>query len=706
MAIWKMEWEEVKKSLWHAFDVLDTTSHLKKIRTAQVPKTKLRVLTNNLGHLLSVEQAETIWDKVPKDNIDFDQFIDVLNKNLLVGLDKHSGAKLVGLISEIDNLCWMLCENVYRQRILDDTLENGENHVAVNGEKNVDGDYTNIIGSKQPPRIFCSGDCFKLWKIFNFLVERAEDKSLLFPLLTDIEEAERIASEICQTVGLPLPKVNPNQRRGSTDILLQSFLIDFSDFVKVIVKKITKDNDTRVISHGISEVYNQIMYDIVRKGYMVKFGNKVTAWKERWFVLNSSELKYYTNAEEKDLKGSIALCQACFTQSFPDKPGGRHHRFKLHTPGKHYELSAPDLKSKNEWMADIKIVVSHIGTGPSKDSLQLAALKERKKEREERRRRTAEEELNRCAEREKLLERERQLEEERRQRQLAQEEILERERLLALERQKRAEEEERRRRETNELLDEKKKEIDAERQRCADTEARLQAEREALMQQSKEELEAEREQRALVEARLREEEAQLEEERRRLKELEEAKAALEAMVEMERALKKDEEIVRNLQARILEEEYAKREELERLQAEQNKKLMEEQLTRQELEAAHRLKEEALRLAKEQLEALTREREMADQQLRDAAEKLKQAEIDRQKIQERMKLKAMTSSSRMAGPIRTPDPNPFVTHRGLGAFTEADFQRRQQSQEEENSNMSSAEQNLSNSTQAITLQTEL
>ncbi|CAL1543031.1 unnamed protein product [Lymnaea stagnalis] len=699
-----MESEEVKKSLWHAFDVLDTTSQIKKTRTSLVQKTKLRVLTNNLGHLLSVEQAETIWDKVTEDSIDFNHFITVLNNNLLVGLDKHPETRQATLISEIDNLCWMLCENAYRQRILSD-VPNGDNHE--NGDNLEEEDLEepmDVVGGKPSPKIFPSKDCFKIWKIFNFLVERAEDGSLLFPLRTDIEEADRIATIICQSVGLPPPKVNPNQRRGSVDVIHQSFLLDFSDFVKVLVRKVVRDNDTQVISQGITEVFNQITFDIVRKGYMVKFGNKVTAWKERWFVLTATELRYFANAEEKDLKGSIILSSECFTQSFPDKPGGKHHRFKLHTQKRQYELSAPDLKSKNEWMEDIKVVVSSIGK--SKGSLQHLGWKERKKERAERRRRTAEEELNRCAEREKLLERERELEEEREKRQLAQAEIKERERLLALERQKRAEEDERRRQETNELLEEKRREIEAERQRCEAIEKWLRDEKEKLLQRSREELEAEREQRALVEAKLHEEEAELEEERRRLKELEEAKAALEALVEEERALKRDEEIVRNLQAKILEEEYAKREELERLQAQQSKKLMEEQLSRQELEAAHRQKEEALRLAKEQLDALTREREQADQQLREAAEKLRLAENERTLMLEKMKVRAMTSSSRMARPLPTPNPNPFVTHRGPGAFIEDDFHKgRRPSEEEEDLNRDKLDRQLSNATEAVTLNAE-
>ncbi|BFZ18304.1 hypothetical protein BsWGS_21343 [Bradybaena similaris] len=662
-----MEYEDVKKSLWHAFDLLDTSSHSQKIRSSQVPKTKLRVLTNNLGRLLGVDKAETIWDKVADDSINFTQFIQVLSNNLLVGIDKNPDTKVASLKAEIDHLCWMLCEKSYLQQIKSNQTadsHNGDSHFA-----HSDSDITvplETVSEKEFPKDVY----FKLWKIFNYLVERAQDGNLLFPLRADVEEAERIAELICQTVGLPVPKNKTLQRTGSVDINDDTFLLNFSEFVKLILQRVSSQDDFAVVSQGIAEVYEQIVSDIVRKGNMAKFGNKVTAWKERWFVLTASTLRYYASSDEKDLKGSIAICPQCFIQSFPDRPGGKQHRFKLSTPSKHYELSAPDLKSKNMWMADLKKVITNIGQ--SQESLQRQDWKERKKEREERRRRTAEEEMKRCQEQEKLQMRERELENERKQRQLAQEEIKERDKLLELERKKRAEEEEKRHQETNRLLEEKRLEIEAEKLRCVETEARLQKERELLVLRSMEALEAEREQRALVEARLKEEEAQLEEERRRLRELEEAKAQLESLVEEERALKRDEEIVRKLQAQILEEESAKREILERLQAEQGQQLLKEQMSRQELEEAHRQQEEAFRLAREQLEALAKERQQADEQLREASEKLLQAEKERLKLEERMKLKELSSSTRLAGPLPKSDPNPFVTHRGLGAFSEADF----------------------------------
>ncbi|GFN99524.1 switch-associated protein 70 [Plakobranchus ocellatus] len=661
-----MEYEEVEKSLWHAFDVLDKSAQAQNTRTSQVHKTKLKVFTNNLGQILGVPHAETIWDKVSEDRVDFTRFLSIINSNLLVGLDKLGGGD-APVKAQIDELCWMLCEKSYRQRI----ASFGGSTPHQDGDQNAV--YTEISDVSAPEETFNNStfsttDSFKLWKIFNFLCERGDDGKVLHPLRTDVEEADRMAAEICLTIGLPTPKPQINTRNCDA-----SFLLDFTDFVNVIVEKVRQsEEDLSVFSPGIAEVHSHIVADVVRKGMMVKFGNKVTTWKERWFVLTASALRYFVSSEEKDLKGTIILCHECSIKSYPDKPGGKHYRFKLQTPNKQYELSAPSLKARNEWISDLKRVIQSIGT--SKESLQKQAVKQRKREREERRRLTAEEEMRRCAEREQLLEREKQLEEERQQRKFALDQVEEREQQLQLERQKRAEEEEKRREETNKLLEEKRKEIEEEKSRFAEIEARLKAEREALLSQGKEALDAEREKREEAEAKLKEEEAQLEAERKRLRELEEERTHLQAMVEEERALKRDEEIVRNLQSKILEEEFAKREELERLQAEQGQQLLKEQMSRQELEAAHRAQEDALREAQEQLEALTMERLEADKNLQDAAEKLRSAEFERQKMEERMKLKEMTSSSKLAKPLAIPEPNPFVTHRGPGAFTEADFSK--------------------------------
>ncbi|RUS83374.1 hypothetical protein EGW08_008877 [Elysia chlorotica] len=593
-----MEYEEVEKSLWHAFDVLDKSAQAQNTRTSQVHKTKLKVFTNNLGQILGVPHAETIWDKVSEDRVDFARFLAVLNSNLLVGIHKL-GAGDAAVKAQIDELCWMLSEKSYRAR---------------------------ISSFGRSSSTFSKTDCFKLWKIFNFLCERGDDGKVLHPLRSDVEEAERIAAEICLSIGIPTPKPKFGERKN-TGSDGSSFLLDFADFVSVVVEQVKQsEGDLAVISPGITEVYSQIVADVVRKGYMVKFGNKLTTWKERWFVLTASALRYFVSSEERDLKGTIILCPECSTQNFPEKPGAKHFRFKLITPNKQYELSASSLKAKNEWLSDFKKVFQAIGT--SKESLQKQALKERKREREERRRLTAEEELARCAEREKLLEREKQLEEERQvkrfhanaQRFLTVSRSFSVYFLVCL---------------SLFVCDCVSVSQSVCLSVCLSVSFPFSLTLFPFLSLS---------------------------------------VSLSFCLSLSLSLFSSCRFLPSITPRILEEEFAKREELERLQAEQGQQLLKEQMSRQELESAHRAQEEALLNARAQLEALTMERLDADRNLQEAAEKLRSAEVERQRMEERMKLKEMTSSYKLAKPLSVREPNPFITHRGRGAFTQADFCR--------------------------------
>ncbi|BFZ04553.1 hypothetical protein BsWGS_07591 [Bradybaena similaris] len=377
--------EDLKKSLWHAFDLLDITGHPHKIRTLSVPKTKLKVLTNNLGHLLGLEKAENIWDQVTNENISFDLFMEVLYSHLFVGIDTNSVATFAYFKAEIDNLCWMLCEKSYRQISRSNSVPNCESdESAVN--KTVNLKVTTETDRKEE---FSSDTYYKLWKIFNFLVERAEDGSLTVPLRIDMEEAERVLMEVCQKAGIPVSRDICSHIRITDNLDSEAFLLDFYEFVRLTLERLSSLDDQKAVSYGISQVHGHIVADIVRKGYMVKFGNKITTWKERWFVLTASAFRYYVTSEEKDLKGTIFLASECVIKNIPEKSGSKYHRFVLKTPNKDYELSAPDLKSKNEWMSDLKRVISNIGK--SNDSLQRQAWKERKSERQIRRKHIAEE---------------------------------------------------------------------------------------------------------------------------------------------------------------------------------------------------------------------------------------------------------------------------------------------------------------------------
>lgn len=110
---------------------------------------------------MKVENAETIWDKVDQEIIDFDLFIHMLKTNLLVGIEKSVDPPASTIKGELDNLCWMLCEKIYNQRISSmnppNSINSSNTNNNNNNEKNTETDAK--------IRKFSPKDLFKLWKV-------------------------------------------------------------------------------------------------------------------------------------------------------------------------------------------------------------------------------------------------------------------------------------------------------------------------------------------------------------------------------------------------------------------------------------------------------------------------------------------------------------------------------------------------------------
>ncbi|KAK7499089.1 hypothetical protein BaRGS_00009636 [Batillaria attramentaria] len=575
--------EDIRRSMWHAFTALA------KEEQGEVKKTRLKVLTNNIGRALGKDKAEEILEDA-EDSLTFTEYYKIIEPKLLQPENTEQLQLLTPkVIMEIDKICWMLCEGYY--------LKNSE----LSQRRSTDN----------------GDDLFKLWKVFNFLAKIDPESQIdnlvgvaALPIRVDLEEAYRIGSLIRQSVGYDpseCPTINPD-----ADSTMQKFLCDFVRFV-VIVGTAVQDLPADVFRHGIECASEEILNDVIKKGYLDKYGNHVTNWKKRWFRLTASEMKYFTTDLERDLKGSIEVCKDFRPES---QKAGQHRQFriKLHTMGRSFELAASDLRSKNEWMTALQKAADHFG---KEGSFQKCELEERERQRMLRREKIAEEEFGKTMMKEALEHRDKQLEEEHQER----------------------------------LKDK------------------------SLLKKREEELEAERQARLDVEARLAEEAAQLEAERLRLKELEEIKAMLERLLEEERQAKRDEEIVRNLQAKLLEEEMEKREELERLKAEQERLLQLERKEKEGLERQWQEQESMLNKTQQQLDRLRAERQQAEQKIIAAEEKMKLAEVERQKMQEKLRLREMSTSVGLRGPRPTPNPDPFITHRGKGAFVEADFTKK-------------------------------
>ncbi|XP_076452968.1 uncharacterized protein LOC143288413 [Babylonia areolata] len=571
--------EDTRRSIWHAFTALA------KGKEGKVAKSSLKVLTNNIGQVRGSEKAEEIIDDGNTDTLSFKEYFSLILDKVL--LPNNSESVLVPeTCTKIDKLCWLLCETHYHKN---SRLDQGS--VVLN-----------------------SDDLFKLWKVFNFLVkvdlDSAEDKltEAVLPLEVDVEESYRVGSLIRQAVGYSTCEyelVDPTEENRAG-----GFSVGFVQFINNICV-VTNGLSAFVMREAVSSVTEQFLCGVMMKGYMEKFGNHVTTWKRRWFRLTGNELQYFTSDSEQEMKGNIEINKKVRLENLPQRPSHKPFRFKVHTANRSFEMAAPDLRSKNEWLVVLQKVSDYSGQEGSIQKIELLA---RERARRVRRDKAEEQLFDKLMMRQKLQNRDEQLEHE---------------------------------------LQERKKDR-------------------SLLEKREQELEAERLARLETEARLAEEEEALESERQRLKELEAIRIMLERLLKDERQAKKDEETVRNLQSRLLLEETEKREQLEALKQEQERLLQQEREEKEGLEQQRREQQALLNAAQDQLNLLAEERLQAEQQFREAEEKMQLAEAERRKMEERLRLREMTTSVALRRPKPLADPDPFVTHRGKGAFVDADF----------------------------------
>uniref|UniRef100_A0A7N4NHK3 Switch-associated protein 70 n=1 Tax=Sarcophilus harrisii TaxID=9305 RepID=A0A7N4NHK3_SARHA len=390
----------------------------------------------------------------------------------------------------------------------------------------------------------------------------------------------------------------------------------------------SKGMDWQTVSMAVNEVFNELILDVLKQGYMMKKGHRRKNWTERWFVLKPNIISYYVSEDLKDKKGDIILDDSCCVESLPDKDG-KKCLFLIKCLDKTFEISASDKKKKQEWIQAIHSTLHLLKLGsppPHKEARQ------RRKEL-----------------RKKMLAEQEELERQMKELQVANEtkqQELEQVRKKLEEAASRAAEEEKKRLQTQVELQDR---------------FSLELEREKLIRQQMEEQVAQKS-------------SELEQYLQRVRELEDMYLQLQEALEDERQARQDEETVRKLQARLLEEETSKRAELERWHMEQQQAIQTTEAEKQELENQRLLKERALQEAMQQLEQLEQERKQALEQYEGVKKKLEMAARKTRSWKDKV--------AQHEGLIRLIEPgskNPhLITNWGPAAFTQAELEEREKS----------------------------
>ncbi|TFK00303.1 autism susceptibility protein 2 protein-like [Platysternon megacephalum] len=504
------------------------------------------------------------------------------------------------------------------------------------------------------PLFISDEDAFKVWVIFNFL---SEDK---YPLVIVPEEEGRIFDHKgtgllkrfvveCRAFHLSADRSNSAQIEYLLKKLTEAMGagshqeqfehnknslganqgLSAWELIELIGSgQFSKGMDRQTISMAVNEVFNELILDVLKQGYMLKKGHRRKNWTERWFVLKPNIISYYASEDLKDKKGDIILDENCFVESLPDKDG-KKCLFLIKCLDKSFEISASDKKKKQEWIQAIQTTVSLLRVGsppPHKEA--------RQKRKELRQKLQAEQE-----------ELERQMKE------------------LQIANENKQEE-----------LETVRKQLEEAAARAAvEEKKRLQTQME-LQDRFSVELAREKMVRQQMEEQVAQKSSELKQYLQRVCELEEMYKKLQEALEDEKQARQDEETVRKLQARLLEEESAKRAELEKWHLQQQQTILMTEAEKQELETQRIIKERALQVAMQQLEQLELERKQTLEQYEGVKKKLELAANKTKSWKDKV--------AHHEGLIRLIEPgskNPhLITNWGPAAFTEAELEQREKS----------------------------
>ena len=155
------------------------------------------------------------------------------------------------------------------------------------------------------PKWLSQESTYCLWLIFNCVLDKELTTTL--PQVTVNEMLQRML-ELCGYTWDENYGYNKEEPLG------------FPDFLDVITNHFDELKlEMSLTSEVIADMMDEVVHDVLRKGYLTKKGHVRKNYKRRWFVLQRTTLRYYHSREKMQLK--VALLLLSFPPlSFPPFP--------------------------------------------------------------------------------------------------------------------------------------------------------------------------------------------------------------------------------------------------------------------------------------------------------------------------------------------------------------------------------------------------
>ncbi|XP_018416104.1 PREDICTED: differentially expressed in FDCP 6 homolog isoform X1 [Nanorana parkeri] len=522
---------ELLKSVWYAFTSLDTE------KSGKVSKSQLKVLSHNLYTVLCIPHDPVALEDHFRDDDDgpvsSQGYMPYLNQYILDKVVEGTFVK-----ESFHELCW--------------TLTAKKNYHPAG-------------------KVISNRDAFFLWCLFNYL---SED---IYPLVMVIDEVQYLLQKLLTAARSEIGEMELGEMLSSLGQGMSVW-----QFLNLVTSsKILRGISTETLSMAIQDLYEEIIQDVLKQGYLLKKANLRRTWTERWFVLKPSVLSYHVSEECKEKKGTIAVDKDCGVEILPDRDG-RRCMFCVKTPTKTHEMSASDTKHRQEWVTAIQTAIRLHQSGSLSLHRELQTRRREQREQREQRRIAREQEMQRLAEL--------QSERERQQKELEQ----------LREAQKKAEE------------------------AMVQEQHRQREQQEEMQQLLAGKLKEAEEARASMQAEMQQKEMEASRQKQRIQELEQLQDRLQEALAQEIKARQDEEEYRHAQAKLLTQEEDKLRALLTMQEDQSQFVEKAQREKQELQQEMEIKNKELLEAQKQLEDVRENRQRADRDVQVAQRKLHQA----------------------------------------------------------------------------------
>ncbi|KAL1140842.1 hypothetical protein AAG570_000770 [Ranatra chinensis] len=324
--------KNVTNSIWHAFNSLAPSNS-----PGQVVKSKLKVLTANIGTLLDlygVEKGLEHFRSTP--SLNFHHYKYYLLKEVFTSLPDSLTLSLVQNYEKlIDEVCWLICKRQYLTR--------------------------------QNP-VLSDGCLYHLFRVFCMLGELVLDPKIpdVYQVVMHSQEVGFVASQLVDSLG------------GEWDCEAFESLthntpgFKFATLVALLEGKYLGSVDQPVIEEAVTALAHTLLHDVIKKGNLMKRGYLLPTMREYWFVLQPTQLTYYKNMEEKEICGVISLDPNCSVMSTAN-------RIMLHTNDRAIELTPHDHRSRLQWVSALQSAITQSG---STQGYQRTLAARRRKQRE------------------------------------------------------------------------------------------------------------------------------------------------------------------------------------------------------------------------------------------------------------------------------------------------------------------------------------